>query len=230
MRPARVQHLLLDAAAGLPAVSGRTFADDGRTRHPFGITIEAAGRTSHWQIAVISAPGENLTSEEDPDPVLGEKPPAMEAPALTDDLATVERALVAQLLATDPGEIASADLYSTRPAPPRRPSATERRSTATTAPAFSSTTSARTGPRPPSQRAQVVTPTTLARPRCPGRRRSPDSCGGRPGPPSAANIVGARLEIDIDTLGTGGVGGNCCFEKAGFPGQSGTNGVLVVRY
>ncbi|CAN3977396.1 hypothetical protein [Kitasatospora purpeofusca] len=118
MRPARVQHLLLDAAAALPGTSVRAFAADGRTRHPFGITVEAAGRTSHWQIAVTSAPGETLTGGDDPAPVLGEKPPAMEAPALTDDPATVERALVAQWLAADPGEIASADLYSTRPAPP----------------------------------------------------------------------------------------------------------------
>ncbi|MCX4682722.1 hypothetical protein [Kitasatospora purpeofusca] len=118
MRPARVQHLLLDAAAGLPGTSVRTFTEGGRTRHPFGITVEAAGRTSHWQIAVTSAPGETLAGAGDPAPVLGEKPPAMEVPALTDDPATVELALVAQWLAADPGEIASADLYSTRPAPP----------------------------------------------------------------------------------------------------------------
>ncbi|MFB8235578.1 hypothetical protein ACFC58_03410 [Kitasatospora purpeofusca] len=66
----------------------------------------------------MSAPGEILTGDGDPAPVLGEKPPAMEAPALTDDPATVERALVARLLAADPGEIASADLYSTRSVPP----------------------------------------------------------------------------------------------------------------
>ncbi|MFD9591975.1 hypothetical protein ACFWA9_04350 [Kitasatospora sp. NPDC059973] len=42
----------------------------------------------------------------------------MEVPALTGDLATVEHALVAQLLAVDPGEIASVELYSARPAPP----------------------------------------------------------------------------------------------------------------
>ncbi|MGY0466936.1 hypothetical protein ACW14Y_42755 (plasmid) [Kitasatospora sp. cg17-2] len=104
---------------GLPGVSARTFADGGHTRHPFGITVEAAGRTSHWQIAVTSAPGENLGGGDDPASVLGEKPPAMEAPAaLTDDPATVERALVARWLAADPGEIASADLYSTRTVPP----------------------------------------------------------------------------------------------------------------
>ncbi|MFD9065826.1 hypothetical protein ACFVZ3_30410 [Kitasatospora purpeofusca] len=118
MRPARVQLLLLDAAAALPGASARTFAEAGHTRHPFGITVEAAGRTSGWQIAVTSAPGENLTGGDDPAPVLGEKPPAMEVPALTDDPATVERALVARLLAADPGEIVSVDLYSTRPVPP----------------------------------------------------------------------------------------------------------------
>ncbi|KOV28230.1 hypothetical protein ADK60_18755 [Streptomyces sp. XY431] len=110
--------MLLDAAAALPGASARTFADIGRTSHPFGIAVEAAGRTSHWQIAVTSAPGENLAGGDYPAPVLGEKPPSMEAPDLTADPATVERALVAQWLAADPGEIASADLYSTRPAPP----------------------------------------------------------------------------------------------------------------
>ncbi|MEV0536821.1 hypothetical protein [Kitasatospora sp. NPDC050463] len=118
MRPARVQHLLLDAAAALPGVSAKTFTDAGHTRHPFGVVVEAEGRTSRWQVALLSAPGETLGSDEDRAPVLGEKPPALEVPVLTNDLATVERALVAQLLAQDPGEIASVDLYSARPTPP----------------------------------------------------------------------------------------------------------------
>ncbi|MFJ8435963.1 hypothetical protein ACIQ9P_32145 [Kitasatospora sp. NPDC094019] len=120
MRPARVQQLLLDAVVGLPGVSARTFedADGDRARHPFGITVDADGRTSRWQVAVMSAPGEILTGEDVPAPVLGAKPPAMEAPAPTADPATVERALIARLLATDPGEIASVDLYSARPTPP----------------------------------------------------------------------------------------------------------------
>ncbi|MFE2727042.1 hypothetical protein [Kitasatospora sp. NPDC059327] len=118
MRPARVQHLLLDAAAALPGATARTFADAGHTRHPFGVVVDTGGRTSRWQVAVLNAPGETWSDEDDPAPVLGEKPPAMEIPALTNDPATVERALIAQLLATDPGEIASVDLYSTRPTPP----------------------------------------------------------------------------------------------------------------
>ncbi|MFI8085819.1 hypothetical protein ACIF6L_34145 [Kitasatospora sp. NPDC086009] len=119
MRPARVQQLLLDAAASLPGVSAKAFADAGHTRHPFGVVIEAEGRTSKWQVALMSAPGETWGAESDERaPVLGEKPPAMEIPALTNDVATVERALVAQLLAQDPGEIASVDLYSARPTPP----------------------------------------------------------------------------------------------------------------
>ncbi|MFF1909491.1 hypothetical protein [Kitasatospora sp. NPDC058218] len=118
MRPARVQHLLLDAAAALPGASARTFADAGHERHPFGVVVDADGRTSRWQVAVVNAPGETWGAEDDPVPVLGEKPPAMEIPTLTNDLATVERALIAQLLATDPGQIASVELYSSLPKPP----------------------------------------------------------------------------------------------------------------
>ncbi|MFI6849512.1 hypothetical protein ACIBJD_33705 [Kitasatospora sp. NPDC050467] len=81
MRPARVQHLLLDAAAGLPGVSARTFADTGQSRHPFGVVVESDGRTSRWQVAIMSAPGETWGSEDDPAPSLGEKPLAMEVPA-----------------------------------------------------------------------------------------------------------------------------------------------------
>ncbi len=74
MRPARVQHLLLDAAASLPGASAKTFADDSHTRHPFDITVDAAGRTSHWQIAVTSAPGETLAGGDDPAPSWARSP------------------------------------------------------------------------------------------------------------------------------------------------------------
>ncbi|MFD9591980.1 hypothetical protein ACFWA9_04375 [Kitasatospora sp. NPDC059973] len=119
MRPARVQQLLLDAAAALPGASAKAFADTGHTRHPYGVALDIGGRTSRWQVALMSAPGETWgTGNDDPAPVLGEKPPTMEIPALTGDLATVEHALIAQLLATDPGEIASVELYSDQTSPP----------------------------------------------------------------------------------------------------------------
>jgi hypothetical protein len=117
MRPARFQQLLLDAANSLPGAAAKAFADAGHTRHPFGVAVEAGGRTSNWQIVVVGFPGETW-GEADPEPALGEKPAAIEAPALTSDLSTVEQALVAQLLASAPGEIAAVETYSTRPNPP----------------------------------------------------------------------------------------------------------------
>ncbi|MDH6709913.1 hypothetical protein P3T27_006662 [Kitasatospora sp. MAA19] len=117
MRPARFQQLLLDAAAGLPGVSAKTFADAGHTRHPFGVAVEAGGRTSLWQVIGVGAPGEKWYDAE-PAPVLGTKPAPMDAPAPGNHLASVERALVAALLAADPGEIAAVEVYSGLPTAP----------------------------------------------------------------------------------------------------------------
>lgn len=118
MRPARFQQLLLGAAAGLPGVAVKSFADVGDTRHPFGVVVEAGGRTSRWQIAVVSFPGEKWGDHPDPEPVLGDKPAAIEVPAQLDSPAAVEHALVAALLAADAGEIAAVDIYSARATPP----------------------------------------------------------------------------------------------------------------
>ncbi|MEU4118966.1 hypothetical protein AB0F71_31290 [Kitasatospora sp. NPDC028055] len=116
MRPARFQQLLLDAAATLPGATAKPFEDGGR--HPYGITVNAAGRSSRWQIVVVSAPGEKWDAKSDPAPVLGDKPAGPAMPAELGDLAAVEHALVAALLAADPGEIAAVDIYSARPNPP----------------------------------------------------------------------------------------------------------------
>ncbi|MEU6233828.1 hypothetical protein [Kitasatospora sp. NPDC047058] len=117
MRPARFQQLLLDAASALPGAAAKSFADAGHARHPVGVAVEAGGRKSLWQIVVVGFPGESWGAA-DPEPTLGEKPALLELPTVTSDLSTVEQALVAQLLATDPGEIAAVEIYSTRPNPP----------------------------------------------------------------------------------------------------------------
>ncbi|AUY48324.1 hypothetical protein [Streptomyces sp. CB01881] len=79
MRPARFQQLLLDAAAGLPGTAAKAFADTGHTRHPYGIAVEAGGRTSLWQVAGLGAPGDKW-SEPEPEPVLGTKASAVDVP------------------------------------------------------------------------------------------------------------------------------------------------------
>ncbi|MFB7619457.1 hypothetical protein [Kitasatospora sp. NPDC056181] len=117
MRPARFQQLLLDATAGLPGTAAKAFADTGHTRHPYGIAVEAGGRTSLWQVVGIGAPGSGW-SEPEPEPVLGTRPTAMDVPAPTSDPASVEHALVAALLAADPGEISAVEIYSDLPRPP----------------------------------------------------------------------------------------------------------------
>lgn len=116
MRPARFQQLLLDAAASVPGVSARSFADAGYTRHPYGIVVEAAGKTTRWQVVSV-APGDNYQEAERP-PTLGEHLPEREMPAVTGDPATVEQALVAAVLKTDPGEFSAVDVYSVRAEPP----------------------------------------------------------------------------------------------------------------
>jgi hypothetical protein len=118
MRPARFQQLLLDAAAGLPGAAVKSFADAGDSRHPYGVVVEAGGRSSRWQIVVLSYPGEKWGDHPDPEPVLGEKPALLEVPVQLDSPAAVEHALVAALLAADPGEIAAVEIYSDRPVPP----------------------------------------------------------------------------------------------------------------
>ncbi|MFE2407092.1 hypothetical protein ACFXDE_01975 [Kitasatospora sp. NPDC059408] len=118
MRPARFQQLLLDAAAALPGAAAKTFADAGGSKQPFGVVVEAGGRSTRWQIVVMSAPGEKWGDHPDPEPALGEKPVGPAMPAELNDLAAVEHGLVAALLAADAGEIAAVEVYSARPNPP----------------------------------------------------------------------------------------------------------------
>jgi hypothetical protein len=118
MRPARFQQLLLDAAAALPGAAAKTFADAGHTRHPYGVTVEASGRSTSWQIVVLSAPGEKWGDHPDTEPVLGEKPAGPAMPEELKDLAAVEHGLLAALLAADTGEIAAVEVYSALPTPP----------------------------------------------------------------------------------------------------------------
>ena len=110
MRPERFQRLLLDAAATIPGVSAESLADSGYTRHPYGIVVEAAGRTSRWQVVSVH-PGDNYAEAERP-PMLGEHLPAREIPAVTGDPATVEAALVAAVLRMDAGEFSAVRCYS----------------------------------------------------------------------------------------------------------------------
>ncbi|MEV7770539.1 hypothetical protein [Kitasatospora sp. NPDC086791] len=120
MRPARFQQLLLDAAATLPGAAVKSFADTGNTRHPYGVVVEAGGRTTNWQVVLMSAPGEKWGDHPDPEPRLGEKPAGYGKPedAEMDSLGGVERGLIAALLAADPGEIAAVERYSSQPNPP----------------------------------------------------------------------------------------------------------------
>jgi hypothetical protein len=110
VRPPRLQQLLLDAAASVPGVSAKSFSDAGHTRHPYGIVVEAAGRTSRWQVVSVH-PGDNYAEAERP-PTLGEHLPEREIPAVTGDLATVEAALVAAVLRADRGEFSAVRRYS----------------------------------------------------------------------------------------------------------------------
>lgn len=113
MRPARLQQLLLDAAATIPGVTeAKTLADAGHTAHPYGIAVNAGGQSSRWQVVSVS-PGDDYAKPER-EPILGERIPEREMPALTGDPATLEAALAAAIVRADPGEFASVDLYSQR--------------------------------------------------------------------------------------------------------------------
>ncbi|GAB2696239.1 hypothetical protein [Kitasatospora kifunensis] len=116
MRPHRFQQLLLDAAATIPGLKAAALAATGYTRHPYGIAVEAAGKTTRWQ-AVSVAPGDDYKQPER-DPILGEKIPEREVPAVTSDPATVEQALVAALIKVDRGEFSAVDVYSARSVSP----------------------------------------------------------------------------------------------------------------
>lgn len=112
MRPARFQQILVDAAATIPGVTVKTLADAGHTRHPYGIAVEAAGKTSRWQVVAVS-PGDDYSKPER-EPTIGERLPEQPIPAVTDDLGTVEAALVAAVLRADTGEFSRAELYTAR--------------------------------------------------------------------------------------------------------------------
>jgi hypothetical protein len=116
MRPVRFQRLLVDAAATIPGVSVKALAATGHTAHPYGIVVEAAGRTTRWQVVSVS-PGDDYSKPER-DPILGERLPEREMTAVTADPATVEAALVAAVLRADPGEISAVRRYSEQEQPP----------------------------------------------------------------------------------------------------------------
>lgn len=112
MRPARFQQFLLDAAATIPGVSAKTLADAGHTRHPYGIVVEAGGKTSRWQVVSVS-PGDDYSKPER-EPIAGARLPERPIPAVTGDLGTVEAALVAAVLRADVGEFSRVELYTDR--------------------------------------------------------------------------------------------------------------------
>ncbi|AUG81916.1 hypothetical protein CFP65_7330 [Kitasatospora sp. MMS16-BH015] len=116
MRPQRFERLLLDAATSIPGVTAQTLAAAGHTAHPYGIAVQAAGRTTRWQI-VAAHQGDDYARPE-PAPTLGERLPEPPLAAVTTDPATVEQALVAAVLRGDQGEIRAVAPYSQRPDPP----------------------------------------------------------------------------------------------------------------
>jgi hypothetical protein len=119
MRPDRFAQLLTAAANSLDGVTAElTPETDGRHLRPYVVTVQAGGKTTRWQVTAASAPGDKY-SEPEAEPILGEKPEppaAMTMPA--GSLEQLEAALVTAVLDADAGEIAAADLYSRRPAPP----------------------------------------------------------------------------------------------------------------
>jgi hypothetical protein len=118
MRPSRFEALLVSAARTAPGVTAaRTFGEGGVDRYPFGVEVQAGGRTSRWQVTATSAPGDDYARPE-PAPVLGEKPAVLPAGEAGQDPATVEAALIAAVLQADAGEIAAVERYSTRQQPP----------------------------------------------------------------------------------------------------------------
>jgi hypothetical protein len=118
MRPSRFEALLVSAARTAPGVTAaRTLAEAGVDRYPFGVEVQAGGRTSRWQVTATSAPGDDYARPE-PAPVLGEKPAILPAGEAGADPASVEAALIAAVLQADAGEIAAVERYSTREQPP----------------------------------------------------------------------------------------------------------------
>lgn len=69
---------------------------------------------SRWQVVAVSAPGDKF-SEPEREPVLGEKPePPTGTPQTVGSPEQLESALIAALLAADPGEISGYEAYSLR--------------------------------------------------------------------------------------------------------------------
>jgi hypothetical protein len=112
VRPARFQQILLDAASTIPGVTVKTLANADHTRHPYGIVVEAGGKTSRWQVVAVS-PGDDYSKPER-EPITGERLPEQPIPAVTDDPGTVEAALVAAVLRADIGEFSRVEPYTER--------------------------------------------------------------------------------------------------------------------
>jgi hypothetical protein len=118
VRPDRFLLILADAAPSIPGITGvKTMADAGETKYPYGLIVEAAGRTTRWQLVCQSAVGDRFDREE-LEPRIGEPIEKPDMTAVDTDLADIARALVAAALATDPGEASRYDLYADREQPP----------------------------------------------------------------------------------------------------------------
>lgn len=115
MRPDRFLQLLLATAPSIPGVTrAEHITSDGKSLSPYLLGIEASGKQSRWQPVGVSAPGDKY-SEPEKEPVLGNKPDlAIAAPATVGTPEQVEGALIAALLAADPGEISAVEAYSSR--------------------------------------------------------------------------------------------------------------------
>jgi hypothetical protein len=115
MRPDRFLSHLATVASAIPGVT-RTepVADGGRGKRPYLLEVEAAGKTTRWQVVAVSAPGDRYDQEER-EPVLGAVPAApVSALAAVGSPEQIEAAFISALLTADPGEIASVDAFSLR--------------------------------------------------------------------------------------------------------------------
>lgn len=118
MRPDRFLRILVDTAPSIPGVTGvKTMADAGETKYPYGLIVEAASRTTRWQIVCQSAVGDRYDQPE-LEPRVGEPVEKPEVPAVDNDPAVIAKALVAAALANDPGEACRYELYAEREQPP----------------------------------------------------------------------------------------------------------------
>lgn len=115
MRPDRFLRLVTSTAASIPGVTrAEPITDEGKSLRPYLLGIEASGRMTRWQVVAVSAPGDKYDQPEK-EPVLGDKPePPTGTPQSVGSPEQLESALIAALLAADPGEISGYEAYSLR--------------------------------------------------------------------------------------------------------------------